>query len=97
MWNSEISTEVFLLNRSRNTHDTKSVCVFPDSSEPRVILGGLFTFWHDLVVHIVLLVYILDKSWQYTFKSFFSLCSARINLKVRIRLHKRVAYVPIII
>ena len=43
MWNSEISTEVFLLNRSRNTHDTKSVC-FPDSSEPREILGGLFTF-----------------------------------------------------
>ena len=27
MWNSEISTEVFLLNRSRNTHDTKRVCV----------------------------------------------------------------------
>ena len=25
MWNSEISTGVFLLNRSRNTHDTKSV------------------------------------------------------------------------
>ena len=32
-----------------------------------------------------------------TLSLFFSLCSARINLKVRIRLHKRVAYVPIII
>ena len=37
------------------------------------------------------MLFILDKSWQYTFKSFFLLCRARINLKVRIRLHKRVA------
>ena len=52
--------------------------------------------WKYIAMTCLIYITLLDKSWQYTFKSFFSLCSARINLKIGIRLHKGMAYVPII-